>query len=58
MDVDLLIVLLEARPVLWDKTSKIYKDRIETKKAWKEVCIELNSDFNIYNDEKKISTVG
>jgi hypothetical protein len=33
-DTDLFISLVEARPVLWDKTDEIYKDRIETKKAW------------------------
>jgi len=53
MDVDLLISLVEVRPVLWDKTSNIYKDRIETKNAWKEVCMELNSDFSNYDDEQK-----
>jgi hypothetical protein len=30
-DIDLLISLVEARPVLWDKTDDIYKDRNETK---------------------------
>jgi hypothetical protein len=30
--VDLLISLLEARPVLCDKTVDIYKDRTETKR--------------------------
>jgi hypothetical protein len=53
MDVDLLISLVEVRPVLWDKTSNIYKDRIETKNAWKEVCMELNGDFVKYDDEQK-----
>jgi hypothetical protein len=33
MDVDLLISLIEVRPVLWDKISNVYKDRIETKKG-------------------------
>jgi len=32
-DIDLLIFLVEARPVMWDKTDDIYKDRKETKKA-------------------------
>ena len=30
-DTDLLISLVEARPVLWDKTDDIYKDRNEKK---------------------------
>jgi len=31
-DVELLISLVEAGPVLWDNLDDIYKDRIETKK--------------------------
>ena len=31
-DTDLLISLVEARPVLWDKTDDSYKDRNEMKK--------------------------
>ena len=37
--IELLISLVEARPVLWDRTDDIYKDRNETKKAWREVYI-------------------
>jgi len=40
-DSDLLISLVEARSVLWDKTGDIYEDRNETKKARREVCICL-----------------
>jgi hypothetical protein len=32
-NIELLISLAEARPVLWDRTDDIYKDRNETKKA-------------------------
>jgi hypothetical protein len=52
-DVDLLISLLEARPVLCDKTVDIYKDRTETKKAWREVCIYLQDDFEALGNVKK-----
>jgi hypothetical protein len=52
-DTDLLMSLVEARPVLWDKTDDIYKDRNETKKAWKEVCICLQEDFESLGDVKK-----
>ena len=52
-DVDLLISLVEARPVLWDKTDDIYKDRNETKKAWREVCVCLQEDFETLRDVKK-----
>ena len=52
-DIDLLISLVEARPVLWDKTDDIYKDRNETKKAWREVCICLQEDFEAQRGVQK-----
>ena len=52
-DIDLLISLVEARPVLWDNTDDIYKDRSETKKAWREICICLQEDFEGLRDVKK-----
>jgi len=39
--------------VLWDKTDDIYKDRIEAKKVWREVCICLQEDFEALRDVKK-----
>jgi hypothetical protein len=51
--IDLLISLVEARPVLWDKTDDIYKNRNETKKAWREVRICLQEDFEVLGDVKK-----
>jgi len=52
-DSDLLISLVEARPVLRDKTGDIYKDRNETKKAWRKVCICLQEDFAALGDVQK-----
>jgi len=52
-DIYLLISLVEARPVLWDKTDDIYKDRNETKKAWREICICLQEDFEALGDVQK-----
>ena len=52
-DTDLLISLVEARPVLWDKTDDSYKERNETKKAWREVCVCLQGDFKTLGDAKK-----
>ena len=52
-DTDLLISLVESRPVLWDKMDDIYRDRNETKKAWREVCICLQEDFEALGDIKK-----
>jgi hypothetical protein len=53
-DIDLLISLVEARSVLWDKTDDIYKDRNETKNAWREVCICLQEDFETLDVKKKL----
>jgi len=50
---DLLISLVEARSMLWDKTGDIYKERNQTKKAWKEVCICLQEDFKALGDVQK-----
>ena len=48
-----LISLVEVRPVLWDKTDDIYNDRIETKNAWREVCICPLEDFEALLDVQK-----
>ena len=53
VDIELLITLIEARPVLWDKSSDIYKDRDGTRKAWKEVCEGLKEDFGELSDSEK-----
>ena len=52
-DINLLISVVEARPVLWDKTDDIYKDRNETRKAWREVCMCLQEDFETLGDIQK-----
>ena len=44
---------MEATPVLWDKTDVIYKEKIEKKKAWKEVCVCLQVDFEDLGVVKK-----
>ena len=52
-DNDLLISLAEAMTVLWDKTDDIYKDRNETKRAWREVSICLQEEFSVLEDVQK-----
>lgn len=42
IDIDFLISLVKARPVLWDKNTVIYHDRVKSKSAWLEICAELN----------------
>lgn len=55
IDIELLITLVEAKPVLWDKTCAEYKDKNETKKAWREVCAILKPDFEEITDGEKNS---
>ncbi|XP_068207667.1 uncharacterized protein [Palaemon carinicauda] len=45
IDTDRLISLVEARPVLWDKSLAEYKSRYLTTSAWKEVCSGLLEDL-------------
>lgn len=53
LDAEILISLIEAKPVLWDKTLDIYKDRIATKNAWGDVCLALKPDFESISDTEK-----
>jgi hypothetical protein len=53
IDIELLISFVEARPVSWDKSSDIYKDRDSTRKALKEVCVGLKEDFEELSDNEK-----
>ena len=52
-DIDLLISLVEARPVLWDKTVLFIKNRKEMKMEWREVCICLQEIFEALRDVQK-----
>ncbi|VEN34554.1 unnamed protein product [Callosobruchus maculatus] len=53
IDNDALISLVEARPVLWDKTLDWFKDRNLTRGAWREVCRALNHQFEVMEDKEK-----
>lgn len=53
MDVELLITLIEERPILWDKSLETYKSKIEITNAWMEVCYHLNPSFKTLNDGEK-----
>jgi hypothetical protein len=53
---ELLIALIEERPVLWDKSDDTNKDRNATKEAWNEVCLQnlfssvLSSENGVWNN--------
>ena len=53
IDTDVLISSVKVRPVLWDKTLDIYKDRNANRRAWREVCLEVNQDFEELEDKEK-----
>lgn len=53
IDNDILISLVEARPVLWDKSLDTFKDRNATREAWKQVCCELKNDFEEMESKEK-----
>ena len=53
LDVDLLISLVEMKPVLWDKTLEDYKSRNLTTNAWRDVCCGLNKEFENLSDQEK-----
>ncbi|XP_045766741.1 uncharacterized protein LOC123868313 [Maniola jurtina] len=40
-----LISLVEKRPVLWDKTLDIYRDKVAKAAAWREICVTLMEDY-------------
>ena len=52
-DSEVLIALVEARPVLWDKFLDRYKDRNARRNAWYEVCTELLPDFDALDVKDK-----
>ncbi|GBO98988.1 hypothetical protein EVAR_70677_1 [Eumeta japonica] len=41
-----LITLVQERPVLWDKTEEVYKDKNLKLAAWREVCLILKPNFD------------
>lgn len=53
IDAEILITLVEARPVLWDKSLDVYKDRIATKNGWREVCLAIKEDFDLMEEKDK-----
>jgi hypothetical protein len=50
-DIELVKSLVEARPMLWDKTDDMYKDKNEMKKTWTEICICLQGKFEALGDD-------
>lgn len=53
VNLELLITMIEERPVIWDKTLEMYKDRNLTRSAWKEICLAFVEDFDDKSDKQK-----
>lgn len=53
IDIELLISLVEMKPVLWGKSLEEYKCRSSVASAWKEVCCGLREDFESLDDKEK-----
>ncbi|KAJ8884085.1 hypothetical protein PR048_015942 [Dryococelus australis] len=53
IDCDILITLVQERPILWDKTTEEYKDRRLTLEIWTEVCSLLKEDFETLPDAER-----
>ncbi|CAF4844844.1 unnamed protein product [Pieris macdunnoughi] len=45
IDSEKIISLVEQKPVLWDKTLELYKNRVSTRAAWKEIMIVIDPTF-------------
>lgn len=54
IEVDMLITLVQERPVLWDKSLEEYKYKNLTLNAWEEICGILNKDFDLDETNKKV----
>lgn len=53
IDMEILISLVQERPVIWDKTSELYKNRDETKKAWQEIFLAVKNNFEELEEGEK-----
>ncbi|KOB67397.1 Dihydrouridine synthase domain containing protein [Operophtera brumata] len=48
-----LITLVQERPVLWDKTEDVYKDKNLKLAAWREVCLILKPNFDELDEKER-----
>jgi hypothetical protein len=53
IDQEVLINCVEIRPVVWDKTLEIYKDKIAKAAAWREICVILKEDFEAMEQKER-----
>lgn len=53
VDLETLILLVEGRPVIWDKTTDDFKDRIKTRNAWEEIFVVLIPNYSTMSGSEK-----
>ncbi|XP_061714803.1 uncharacterized protein LOC133523313 [Cydia pomonella] len=53
IDNELLIDLVEQHPVLWDKNTELYKNRVATQAAWKEIMIVFDPNFETKEEKTR-----
>ncbi|VEN47846.1 unnamed protein product, partial [Callosobruchus maculatus] len=53
MDVDLLLTLIEERPVIWDKTHEYYKHKKTTADSWKEICAIIVDRYSSADEDER-----
>lgn len=53
LDLDFLISLVEARPVLWDKSKEDYKNKNLKTEGWKDVCLNIFPSFDSMDNKEK-----
>lgn len=52
LDAEVLITLVEERPVLWNKALESFKSKMETSSAWRDVCRIMNPNDQLPEVER------
>ncbi|KAL1509387.1 hypothetical protein ABEB36_004139 [Hypothenemus hampei] len=53
IDNELLIALVEERPILWDRTLEDYNNRFKALDAWKEICAIMKDGFDEISEKEQ-----
>lgn len=53
LNVDDFITSIESERAIWDSTSSEYSNNLETEKAWKNVCLKFDPDFDSRPQKEK-----
>lgn len=53
INVELLIPLIKERPIIWDKSSPLYRNKPLREKSWREVCAQLRDDYKDMSKTQK-----